>query len=140
MFATTRDSLELCEDKDGLAFRCALPNGDIAAEIVDLLKARQLGEMSVGYRTTRKETKTLAGVECNLIYEADLHEISVVEKGAVPDTSCILVDLKNRKPLRVEAKDGNLTKRDYEISTDIAADRVLVALESFGETVSSRFA
>lgn len=111
LFATTSDRLELIQDQWGLAFRVQLRHGDEHQE--DLARKVAVGdcsEMSVGYRTIREHTVTIEGKTVHVLDECDLSEISICRRGAVPGTSCVLIDARNRQTLREDLRGGNLFK------------------------------
>jgi uncharacterized protein len=111
LFATTADRLELIQDQWGLAFRVQLRKGDDHQE--HLARKVALGEwsqMSVGYRTIREHTVTIDGKTIHLLDECDLREISICKRGAVPGTTCVVIDARNRKTLREDLRTGNLLK------------------------------
>lgn len=90
LVATTADALELHSDDKGLAFKCLLPstvNGTLAKMMV-----RRLGRagMSVGYEIRDAETKEIEGCSVRILYDCDLVEISLVDRGAVPQAFAVL--------------------------------------------------
>jgi hypothetical protein len=111
LFATTADRLELIQDQWGLAFRVQLRKGDDHQEhLARKVALGEWSEMSVGYRTVREHTVTIEGKTIHVLDECDLSEISICKRGAVPGTSCKLIDASHRKTLREDLRAGNLFK------------------------------
>lgn len=68
-------TLTLAEDARGLAFDLALPNTQLAADVLALAERGDLGGMSFGFKATDEAWPTATRRE---IRAADLYEISVV--------------------------------------------------------------
>ncbi|MGJ0535577.1 HK97 family phage prohead protease [Methylocystis sp.] len=111
LFSTTADRLELIQDQWGLAFRVQLRKGDDHQEqLARKVAIGEWSEVSVGYRTVREHTVTIEGKTVHVLDECDLSEISICKRGAVPGTSCRLIDARGRKTLREDLRGGNLLK------------------------------
>lgn len=139
--ATTKDRLELVENEDGLYFRCALhPESDLQRELAVKVATGEYGEMSIGYTTQKERTVQLDGKNVRLLEECDLHEISVVTRGAVPNTKVALVDGSSRQSLRSEIRRGELFRMAISATAakaDIAFARFMAAMGVFGDKLSA---
>jgi HK97 family phage prohead protease len=132
LVATTANALELHSDDKGLAFKCRLPstvNGTMAKMMV-----RRLGRagMSVGYEIRDAETKVIEGCSVRILYDCDLVDISLVERGAVPQAFAVLKG-DDGQALPKSAAAGSLL-------VDEAYQNVRSEMGRFAERIAGAFA
>lgn len=122
LVATSDQGLELYSDEKELRFKCTLPNLPMAQRALAAIEGGR-DQMSVGFRCLRDEWRDCDGKRLRIIWEADLQEISIVKKGAVPGTSC--------KILSAESVDG-----DWGMPDDHAALSLLHSLRELRKSLS----
>ena len=82
------DTLQVREDRVGLAFRLELPDTTQGRDVRTLLEAGVLdGSMSFGFRTVKDRWEKRDGQLHRTLLDVDLHEISVVQIPAYDATS-----------------------------------------------------
>ena len=79
----TDDGLELCDAKEGLAFRFRFPDTPHGREIKELVASEEWTGMSIGFIFKLTSLRNIDGTEVTLIHSAFLQEISVLPIGLV---------------------------------------------------------
>lgn len=130
LFATTRDRLALAEDGEGLYFRVGLStDSDAQRDLAIKVATGEFSEMSVGYAVEREHVRVIDGNTIHCLTECRLHEISIVNRGAVPGTRVVLIDGARRPSLRDDIRRGELF-RSAVSATQAKSDAAYARLEA----------
>lgn len=99
---TKNSTVQLWADEIGLKFTIDLPETTVGRDTLALIKRNDLSGMSFGVVVKQHRWKDEAKGPIREIYEADLHEISVVFNPAFPKTEVALASLNQWKEQKIE--------------------------------------
>lgn len=86
-FATTEDRLQIYSGDDALVFRCYFPE-NFAKQVADQTdEIETYLAVSAGFTITKTETVICDGILVNVIVEAKLNELSLLDKPPAIDTT-----------------------------------------------------
>lgn len=97
-------TLELKEDRKGLAFTNALPDTSDGRDLAVQISRGDIAGMSFGFITRKEQWDETVDPPKRTILEADLHEITYTAFPAYPDTS---VGLRSLEGARAERREHN---------------------------------
>lgn len=86
LVATRADALEIEGDDRDLRIRCAVPDSPYGRKLRQAVTSGEAAECSVGYLIHHGFEREVSGEKAFFITDAELLEVSVVGKGAVPGT------------------------------------------------------
>ena len=112
---STAGNLTLEEDDKGLKMRAVLdPSDPDVMRIVPKMRAGMLDQMSFAFQATGQRWDTPAeGMDVRTITDVMLYDVSVVNRGAYPETSIALRSREEAKAEAEKAKAEAETKRTH---------------------------
>ena len=112
---STAGNLYLEEDDKGLKMRAVIdPSDPDVMRIVPKMRAGMLDQMSFAFQATGQRWDTPAeGMDVRTITDVMLYDVSVVNRGAYPDTSIALRSREEAKAEAEKAKAEAETKRTH---------------------------
>lgn len=124
---STAGNLWLEEDDKGLKMRAVLdPSDPDVMRIVPKMRAGMLDQMSFAFQATGQRWDTPAeGMDVRTITDVVLFDVSVVNRGAYPETS---IALRSREEAKAEA---DKAKREEEKKADLYFERKAEAEHKF---------
>jgi len=126
--STSDPALQLLADGDGLSFHLTLPDTALARDVEAKVHRGDMNEMSVGFRPISIETKRIEGQDVRIVLDADLLEISVVAKGAVPGTHVVVTDGAIGTDLRTSARTGGLRTQSAHAAAQRSLQKLLASV------------
>ena len=88
---TSSGTLALSSDTTGLHFRCSLPNTQVANDVAELVRRKDVSAVSFGFRKIEDDwSKDADGQRVRTLRKVNLYEISPTSFPAYPDASAAL--------------------------------------------------
>lgn len=111
---STAGNLTLKEDNKGLHMRAVLDASDPDVQrLVPKMRAKMLDQMSFAFKATDQDWETpVSGLDVRTIKDVVLHDVSIVNRGAYPNTE---IALRSLEDARSEKRKKNWNNSGYLI-------------------------